>query len=51
MYGFKMKGAFHVPHLLFQVSPAQRHLLLQLLQLALVLRLGLHLDLALVGIE
>lgn len=33
------------------MSPAQRHLLLQLLQLALVLRLGLHLDLALVGIE
>lgn len=33
------------------MSPTQRHLLLQLLLLALVLRLGLHLDLALVGIE
>lgn len=33
------------------MSPAQRHLLLQLLQLAIVLGLGLHLDLALVGIE
>ncbi len=40
-----------LPHLLLQVSSAQRNLLLQLLQLALVLRLGLHLDLALVGIE
>lgn len=42
---------FPSPHLLFQVSPAQGHLLLQLLLLALVLRLGLHLDLALVGVE
>lgn len=38
-------------HLLFQVCSAQRHLLLQLLLLTLMLRLGLHLDLALVGIE
>lgn len=33
------------------MSPAQRHLLLELLLLALVLSFGLHLDLALVGIE
>lgn len=40
-----------VHNLLFQVSPAVRHFLFQLLLLALVLCLSLHLDLALVGIE
>lgn len=47
----KSVGTVSIHNLLFQVSPAQRHLLLQLLQLAIVLGLGLHLDLALVGIE
>lgn len=49
--GSKREPAPWRRYLLFQVSSAQRHLLLQLLLLALVLRLGLHLDLALVGVE
>lgn len=39
------------PYLLFQEGPPQGDPLLQFPQLPLVLRLGLHLDLALVGVE